>query len=185
MGKRKPKVRLRGKHDDLLARWEGGLEEIQTLKSAAVGSKDQAPDAAPEAILKVGIYRLMNELLATYGGADLETVLAHKMESAPRMSFELNPYYWALKAAAKDGELDIDPHRISRYAAEMRYARRHQLPAELLVGFLHQVGAKNIATKLREGVLESWYPPTPTWLPSPEASIMRARKQRSNKGRPA
>jgi hypothetical protein len=76
-----------------------------------------------------------------------------------KVSFRQNPFYWALYAARNDGSIDsIADKDMSRFAAQMMYADRHDIPPELLVGFIYQQGSEaELTRKLRSREFEPWY----------------------------
>jgi hypothetical protein len=164
-GQRRPaRQRLRAKEKEVLGMWEGGVERIGRLLAEAKAMAKPAPGEKVEAILKREVYLLVNELSDRRYRTDFENVLIYKMESAPRLSFDSNPYYWALKAIWKDDEIGLKGSVISKYAKQLAYAARHNIPPELLIGFLYQVGGiTKIANNLNSGSYEKWYRSNLPW----------------------
>lgn len=164
---RSKRQRLRGREKEVLGKWEGGVEHIGRLLAQAAAIDKPAPDEKPEAVIKVQVYQLVRELLIERHRTDFENVLAYKMESSPRVSFDANPYYWALKAIWKDGEIALKGNVVSKYAKQLVYADRHDIPPELLTGFLYQVGGiRRITNILKAGAYERWYRKDLSWLMS-------------------
>ena len=75
-----------------------------------------------------------------------------------KVSFHANPFYWALYAARNDADLTILSYKdISRFAAQMLYADRHDIDPELLIGFIYQQGGEDaLKRKLDQGASEPW-----------------------------
>ncbi len=149
----------------IVDRWESAIEGITDLLAHAKRISNPAPQERRDAIIKTEVYRIVTELLRSERGVDLETALAHKMESSPRVKFKENPYYWGLKAVSKDKEVPLNVNVVSKFAAQLLYAWRHGIPPELLTGFVAQIGGiRRIRSRLTDDERESWYRPDLPWL---------------------
>lgn len=71
-------------------------------------------------------------------------------------AIEENPFFWGFLLVFADDESLARSDR-SKFAAELLYAYKHDVPAELLVGFIYQVGGyARIRQKLKQGEMEAW-----------------------------
>jgi hypothetical protein len=67
-----------------------------------------------------------------------------------------NPYYYGLILVTA-GDLKFARHYRSRFPREMLFAHMHDVPHELLTGFLYQIGTSdNISRRLQNKTYESW-----------------------------
>ena len=93
----------------------------------------------PSSLLKREIYLLAQDLVNKFGNSVAQSLveqLGHRISAVSDPHVKL---FLALLNTIPDVELArTEKHR---YAYELTYARRHKVPAELLVGFLLQVGA--------------------------------------------
>jgi|GEM_PF-3941613 len=161
----RPIRRLSASGQEVLEKWEEGLEAI----GAGFGSRshDLDRDAYDQAdsFAKREIYRLVNSLTDNrYRGA-LEHALLYKLQKEPRLPFALEPYFWALKAADGDEGISLGDDKVLNYGKILRYAAMHHIPPELLEGFAHQVGGiAAIKEKLKEGKTEVWLTQNLAWI---------------------
>lgn len=143
--------------------WEEGVGKLQSWLPPKGGAV--SPNNALESVIKRGIYRLVNEINIKSQARSFERVLEAEIEGAFTSRFSENPYYWALRALSDGGEVEVKKSVISRYAQQLLYASKHNVPADLVIGFIYQVGGiQRIRTKLRKGELEDWYRSDLGWL---------------------
>lgn len=78
-----------------------------------------------------------------------------RLPSSP--TFEKNPFHWVLSALAASREWEIGRGSIFRSGRQLLYAKRHHVPEEFLVGFLHQAGTPTeVERKAGAEVSEIW-----------------------------
>ena len=173
--KSRPIQRLKGLANEVLERWEGGLEKIGNGVGMREGDRSRDPGDRDTAFLQREVYRLVNELMAPEYRGRLEDVLLYKLGHAPRISFDKSPYFWALKAAKGDEGIELSDDQVIRYGQALGYAAKHRIPVELLPGFLHQVGGtRSIKRKLEAGSVEDWFHPNLAWMPDEAQSASSA-----------
>lgn len=153
---RPPSRRLRGRTKEAFELWEDRLEEISLGWSRRADAGGD-PDDRKTAFLMREIYRLVNELLETYGDT-LEEALLAKLEREPAIPFHKAQYLWALKAANGAEDITLSDDMVLRYGLALNYAKKHSVPPHLLWGFLHQVGGiRSIERKSAAKQTEYWF----------------------------
>lgn len=122
---------------------------------------------SPLSIIKVEVYRYIAPYRKSKELKVLKKTLIDKMETKIKVKLEENPFFWAFRSLEneKDKRITSKFHpMISELALQLRYAHIHGVPAELLIGFLHQVGGKKgIYDKLDRGARETWFKKGGKW----------------------
>ena len=137
----------------------------------------------PENYLKQEVYRFVWNCLAQGDGPQLQVVLSvtsSLLWERKKASFRMNPFNWVLLAlrdptrdvqsAFDDGSgtarknVDRDPDHITadmvwKYSRLLHYAWRHQIPPDLVVGFLYQSGTEAHIAKRASNYkkVEKWF----------------------------
>jgi hypothetical protein len=137
----------------------------------------------PENYLKQEVYRFVWDCLARGDGPQLQVVLSvasSLLWERKKASFRINPFNWVLLAlrdptrdvqSVSDGgsgtkrkNVDRDPDHITadmvwKYSRLLHYAWRHQVPPDLVVGFLYQSGTEaHIAKRASDyKKVEKWF----------------------------
>lgn len=151
---------LRTSDNDVLDLWDDGIEQIKDRLRKAHSIENPSPWEKHDSTVKSGVYDLVTRLDKPQYRRSFEAVLGHRLTHEPRMRFSENPFYWALAALVAENQLEIEKRFISRFACQMKYADRHQVPTEYLIGFIYQVGGiERIRNKLNRNEFEDWYPP--------------------------
>lgn len=113
----------------------------------------------PRNVLRREAYELALEMIDDLDEQALEKVNNHrkKLNSAAKPMNDLFRAIINLIVSVKE----VSREEQTRYACELEYARRHQIPTELLVGFILQVGlGKNIKKHVLDPeAYEHWYEP--------------------------
>lgn len=115
------------------------------------------PCETAESFLKIKTYRLMKDSDTERARADVPRFVRQARIDPRKPSFRKNPFYWGLLAVDPD-RLLLSKQSISLYSRQLLYAHRHGVPAELLIGFIYQLGgATELSAKLESGARE--FPP--------------------------
>lgn len=164
--RRKPNV----PPDDLI-RWDEAMADLRAQLVGRPRPVRPKPVVAREAIdgtppspfdsrsgrLRRFIYNLVLELKAEKKLSVIRSIVYSLDYEPTKVNFSKNPFYWALYAAKGDGEVEITEKEMSRFATQMIYAERHNVPPELLIGFVYQQGNDQaLAEKVRRGTSEGW-----------------------------
>lgn len=116
------------------------------------------PYATANGYLKRSVYELVQTLRLSSGGfGRLERLVRNERNVDPRVPDVLdNPFFWGFLLVFADDEC-VGRSERSKFAAELLYAHKHGVPAELLIGFIYQVGGySRIQKKLKAGEMEGW-----------------------------
>jgi hypothetical protein len=115
--------------------------------------RSTSPFAWPENLLKRECYNLILKHTRWSGKAVLEIVRTWKCQP-DTITYHHNKFYWGLLAIDPQGDFIPDP-ALSKYAKEMLYAAKHNVPPEYLIGFLLQSGNLTfIRNQLRSGEID-------------------------------
>lgn len=139
-------------HDEWEKRWRATHPQPAT-RPVAVPPYDK-----PNGYLKREVYRLVRRCIA--GGAleTLKRIVAHDDSSSrPSAHNQVDPFYWGFMMVCG---MDDRIRRQDRwkFANELLYAHRHDVPPELLVGFIYQIGSSDgLREKIRQGTTEVWH----------------------------
>lgn len=108
--------------------------------------------------LKREAYRLIRRQITEPGGHRTIKSIVRRWKREPREpSYDDNPFYWGLLAIDPAQDI-LDQRDLTRFAHQLMYAHRHDVPAHFLVGFLYQSGSTaEVSRKLAEGQREPWF----------------------------
>jgi hypothetical protein len=74
-----------------------------------------------------------------------------------KVRLDENPFHYGLLAMFVDDTI-LTRHDRSLFAHQMLYAYRHQVPPELLIGFIYQCGSSSeLRRKVKAGVVEAGF----------------------------
>ncbi|MEP4529538.1 MAG: hypothetical protein ABJ050_19660 [Paracoccaceae bacterium] len=145
---------------------EGRLKKAGTSWEKALWAKSdpeekkRPPDDKVNSKLKRAVYKIVRDCIK----ADLVHVLKESVEFQfgdksqvkPSPSNAENPFYWGLTAVCGTDEKLARSNK-SRFSQELIYAHLHDVPPELLIGFIYQIGSSDdIGRRLKDGEFESW-----------------------------
>lgn len=160
------KTKLTPIEKSLLYEWEDRAERLSgelAVRSSKGGSSrndEKRNHFVSEA------YRLVRDLRAGPRGA-LEDVLAYKVaikgvRPERRSIFSLN-----FDALAAEINTPLAKQTRSDYCNALEYADKHEIPPELVIGFIKQVGGlKKAGEKLASNKIEEWFNSSLPWLSS-------------------
>lgn len=88
-----------------------------------------------------------------------------KRSRAIRKPYKGNEFHWVLLGLRSafsietDISIELSPVAVSRFAAQLNYARRHRVPSQYLIGFIYQSGStESICKKANDqGIYEPWF----------------------------
>lgn len=148
-------------HDE----WEARLTmiEAQSLRLEPVTPYDR-----PNGYLKREVYRLVRRCIDKQA-VNLLRELVAKDESSPRPTAynEQDPFYWGFMFVC-GMDKRVSRQDRWRFSNELQYAHKHNVPPELLVGFVYQIGRSDkLRERLRNGQMEEWYKETGKDVPKP------------------
>ena len=116
------------------------------------------PYNKPNSFLKREVYRLVRHCL-TRRSVDLLQMLVTSDESSPRPSKhnEQDPFYWGFMFVC-GMDKRVSPQTRGKFANELLYAHKHDVPPDLLTGFIYQIGKSDgLRERLLKGEMEEWY----------------------------
>jgi len=108
--------------------------------------------------LKREVYRLVRRCIAKQA-VDLLQELVAKDDSSPKPTAynEQDPFYWGFMFVC-GMDKRVSRQARWRFANELLYAHKHNVPPELLVGFIYQIGKSDgLRERLRTGQMEEWW----------------------------
>lgn len=137
-------------------------EKKGTRKSANTSKTKKDESGAPpyslaNSRLKRAVYGMVRKHIASDKMDLLKRVATSDQgELHPSQENQENPFYWGLfLLCGLDG---LTKSSRSRFAQELLYAHRHDVPKEHLIGFIYQIGSsKGLGKKLQDGKMEPWY----------------------------
>jgi hypothetical protein len=144
------------------------LDRWQSLRNQG----KRTPYDERNSYLKREVYRFVCGYLDAGTEHALRHVLEGEREDFPTSTtFRENPFHWAFFALRDPSAPDaIEKFEVSRFGRQLLYARRHRIPPELLVGFIHQSGGPDaVYRKVGAGVLEEWASDYFQWLDAQRA----------------
>lgn len=121
--------------------------------------KERVPpyDAAP-GYLKRAVYEfVMDPAVSADGHERLKAIVQSERNAVSRPGYiGENPFFWGFSLVF--GHDDKFPRADrSKFAEQLLYASKHQVPARFLVGFLYQIGGHPRVLKQRSGgTVEGW-----------------------------
>jgi len=130
-------------HDE----WEGRLQ-----------AKAAKPYDTPNGYLKREVYRLVRHCIATQTVETLQALVADD-DCSPRPTAynKQDPFYWGLMFVFGMDRRVCRKTR-ERFANELLYAHKHNVPPELLVGFIYQIGNSNgLRKRILNAEMEEWH----------------------------
>lgn len=132
------------------------VEQISAGWRLSASGEGTSPQMSRNGRLKREIYALVRHFLAQdHGNVIKEIVEDDGRAPANGPAFEDNPFHWGLLSlfeARGDGLSRGDRYLFAR---QMLYAHKHDVPPNLLVGFIYQSGKpQDIAQKLLAGTFE-------------------------------
>lgn len=142
-------------------------------KSESRGNKGSSdcPYDVPVNIIKTEIYRFVIDKVDSGHRSSLREVLEYLSFGRNRVSFEKNPFHLALGAWNKEerkrlpGKTRLESreftiikdHYVARFAMQMLYAYQHNIPPDLLTGFIYQCGSpERIRRNMADRKFEPW-----------------------------
>lgn len=137
---------------------DGWERSINTQPEQAVRDEPAPPYDTPNGYLKREVYRLVRRCIAKQA-VDLLRELVQKDDSPPRPTAynEQDPFYWGFMFVC-GMDKRVSRQARWRFANELLYAHKHNVPPELLVGFIYQIGKSDgLRERLRTCQMEEWY----------------------------
>ncbi len=120
--------------------WDTLVQQIKNQRLPRRNQPDLPPYEQEVNYWKREIYQFVCQHLDNETGKYLDLILQEGVVPSKSPRFKDNPFHLALYAT-KDQLAEKDQRwKVSRYGKQLVYARRHRVPAELLIGFLHQTG---------------------------------------------
>jgi hypothetical protein len=145
--------------------WEDRAEKLSVELEGRVSTKGRSPTETWTNHLIREAYRLVRELRGRRRGV-LESVLLYKIASPGLRAERRSVFSLNFEALGREANLNLTKQRRSDYSQALEYADKHDIPPELLLGFITQVGGiKAACEKLGEGRMEEWFNPQLPWLP--------------------
>lgn len=114
----------------------------------------------PRSYLKRETYRYVLERQEDGRAKELQTCIELARESrVPAIpSFAQNPFNWALLGVQPIDGLKLRSDDVSRFGRQLAYAAQHNVPPQLLIGFISQTGSPSlISRKYSCGEREEWH----------------------------
>lgn len=157
--------------DDFVDGLREGMRERRNVK--------RPPYDKIDAFLKREVYAfVLEQLKKPAEGSKLKQVLEdvifdHEKRLPANPSFSANPFHWAFSALQHEEQISLDGvrslkrYQVSRFARQLEYAQRHDIPPDLLPGFLFQVGSPDeVYQKAGRHGHEGWRETYIAWLTS-------------------
>jgi hypothetical protein len=156
--------------ENLLKRREAILKEWKNAQAAKLNDAKgrstrpaSSPSKEPLSILKRRVYGAVrtcwkSDALEILRKCAVESGMPEKTKIACRIMPDgiENPYYLGL-ALVTAKIPDFKPHYRSRFPREMLFAHMHDVPPDLLIGFLYQIGSSDqISRRLQNKEYEAW-----------------------------
>ena len=135
--------------------WE---RRLKTQAELGVRDAPIPPYDTPNSYLKREVYRLVRHCIAKQA-VDLLQELVAKDDSSPRPTAhnEQDPFYWGFMFVC-GMDKRVSRQARWRFANELLYAHKHNVPPELLVGFIYQIGKSDgLRERLHTGRMEEWW----------------------------
>lgn len=109
--------------------------------------------------LKREVYRYVVGRLADGRGRELhdciEDVREGRVPTGP--SFRDNEFHWALLGLQRNPAINLKDYDVCRFGRQLRYARDHNVPPDLLIGFIYQTGGPEVISRKYAGAeREPW-----------------------------
>ena len=120
--------------------WDTLVQQIKNQRLPRRNQPDLPPYEQEDNYWKREIYRFVCQHLDQEAGKYLDLVLQEGEVPPKGPRFKDNPFHLAIYATKDQLAAKDQRWKVSRYGKQLVYARRHRVPAELLIGFLHQTG---------------------------------------------
>jgi hypothetical protein len=171
---RRSKRRLVGAAKRIQEEWDtlvdGLPNEIRRQRIEHESRKESGFDVDPyshaDSYLKRAVYAFVRGILDQRKEGFLEdAILEERFPYRPKVSFRENPFHWAffgLRKPERDKEEHADlitRNEVMRYGRQLVYAHRHNVPTNLLVGFIYQSGGPDFVSRkaLDPARREGWF----------------------------
>lgn len=140
--------------------WGAELEALRTLLQGR--PKGSHPSISPfdnrSGRLRRFVYAMVRRLRKQKRLGLIGEVVRALEHEPTKVTLRQNPFYWAFYALERDEGFDITDKDMSRYAAQLLYADRHDVDEVFLIGFIFQQGSHaSLQAKLRGNERETWF----------------------------
>ncbi len=146
-------------------RWEEFVERLQRgVHTRKVSDQTLCQYDKPRSYLKRETYRYVLERFEDGRSRQLQRCIERAREGfVPAIpSFEQNPFHWTLLGVQRNEGLELGSDDVSRFGRQLAYAAKHNVPPQLLIGFLAQTGSPGlISRKWDSGEVEEWHATLP------------------------
>lgn len=149
------KTALRNQCDAIHTEWR---KCVAHATSHGAGAHGITPYDKPNGYLKRAVYQLVRDCIDN-GAVELLQRFAEDTEYPLRPSphNQNNPFYWGIMAVCMDDNR-ISRNNRSKFANELLYAHKHNVPSNLLVGFIYQIGtSEGLRARLLNRKMEKWH----------------------------
>lgn len=127
-------------HHVVREEWGTLVQQIKNQRLLRTNKTDTPVNERMDNYWKREIYRLVCFRLDDSTGKYLDDILNEISTTYRGPLFKDNPFQLALHSTMDESREKDERWKPSRYSKQLVYARRHRVPAELLIGFLHQAG---------------------------------------------
>lgn len=157
-------VRAGRDHDIMDDRWET-IVDAGRAELTAPGVNPKSPYHSDQGRLMRAVYQFVLKNTRTKADShslerycEFYVLNANGRRLSRKPTFEADPFHWVLRALeVKGGHWDLTRQDVHRWAKLLLYARKHHVPVEFLVGFLHQCGTRTtIVEREHAGKFEPW-----------------------------
>lgn len=157
MSTRAMKARAAEIHDEWFRR--DRKEKLRRERGEKLPPKERVPpyDTAT-GYLKRAVYEFVLDPAVAAGGYErLKTIVESERNAASRPVYVgENPFFWGFSLVFGHDD-DFPRADRSKFAEQLLYASKHEVPARFLVGFLYQIGGHPRVLKQRSGgKVEGW-----------------------------
>jgi hypothetical protein len=104
-----------------------------------------APQDIPANRFKIAVYREVRQLIIDGRQKTIVALVSYGEDERKLINFDQNPFNWALSAIEQSGELrePLSKNKVNLLGWQLMHAFRHQVPPELLIGFLYQTASSS------------------------------------------
>ncbi|WP_295526001.1 hypothetical protein [Novosphingobium sp. Chol11] len=161
--------------------WEAFVDRVRAAIQVSINpspAEKVAPYDEPSSVLKRMVYEFVRDHKRKVKSIHVETAIEKFREAQEKLKslekqrllrtaqkeFKSNSYYWilsGLSCAVYVGDFSIAKSNVTRFAKQLKYANRHKVPLEYLIGFLYQCGAIDEVCRKADDpdFREPWYVP--------------------------